>query len=302
MNELYRTVVQIVESETLVRAAEALHLTQPTLTRHVQQLERQFGLKLFDRVGKRLVLNHPGEVVYRYAKSLLMLEQKMLDELSAFGDPEVGTVYIGAGLTPSIYLLPPLLAWYRRRHERVQFQVRTGSSQEIWSALQQREIDFGIVTTIDPSWNNYESKPLVKDDLLLVAAPSHPLSESHSASLAEIAPFPFVVMQQGSGLRQLISELAEAHDTTLRIAMETDSLESLNRLVQSGAGLSFLPRTSVADDLSAGRLVQINLKDVHLGARTITLITRKDGPLSACSSQFLGEAVTFMKPNNLTYH
>lgn len=301
VNELYRTFVQIVESETLVRAAETLHLTQPTLTRHVQQLEREFGLKLFDRVGKRLVLNHPGEVVYRYAKSLLRLEQKMLAELSAFGDPEVGTVYIGAGLTPSIYLLPPLLAWYHKQHEKVQFQVRSGSSQEIWAALQQREIDFGIVTTIDASWDNYEVQPLMQDDLLLVAAPVHPLYELETATFAEITKFPFVVMQQGSGLRQLILELAASHGTTLHIAMETDSLESLNRLVQSGVGLSFLPRSSVADDLEMGRLVQIKLADVQLGARTITLITHKDGPLSACSSQFLSEAVQFVQPHSSTY-
>lgn len=298
MNELYRTVVQIVDSETLVRAAEALHLTQPTVTRQVQQLEREFGMKLFDRVGKRLVLNHPGEVVYRYARTLLALEQKMKDELTAFGDPEVGTVYIGAGLTPSIYLLPPLLAWYRLRHPQVQFQVQSGSSTEVWAALQQREIDLGIVTTVDAGWSNFEARPLMMDELLLVAAPGHALCTTATAHFLDVARYPLVLMREGSGLRRMILEVAATRQVSLRIAMETDSLESLNRLVQSGAGISFLPRSSVSDDLASGRLVQIDLEDVHLGARTITMITRKEGPLSANSGQFVAEAVGFLEDEN----
>ena len=294
MNELYRTMVQIVESETLVRAADVLHLTQPTVTRHVQQLERQLGMNVFDRIGKRLVLNHAGEVVYRYAKSLLSIEQKMADELSALGDPEVGTVYLGAGLTPSIYLLPPLLAWYRRRHPRVQFQVKSGSSDEVWANLQQREVDIGIVTTVDALWTDVHAVPLMRDPLLLVAPPGHPLVRQQTVNFVEVSKYPFVLMREGSGLRRMILDMALRLEVDIHVAMETDSLESLNRLVQNGVGLSFLPQSSVADDLGTERLIELCVADVELGSRTIMMVTRRGGQISACASQFREESVAFL--------
>ncbi|GGJ08647.1 LysR family transcriptional regulator [Alicyclobacillus cellulosilyticus] len=286
MDPRYQTFVQIVEHETLVRAAEALRLTQPTVTRQVQQLEAQVGMRLFDRIGKRLVLNRAGEIVYRYAKSCLLLEQKMRDELAAFLDPEAGTVYLGAGLTPSIYLLPPLLARYRRLHPHVQFQVRSGSSREVWAMLRQREVDLGVVTTVPADRDDLVQTPLVRDALRLVAAPGHPLTRFREVRLADAAQYPFVLMREGSSLRAIVERLVAARGATVRAAMETDSLESINRLVQQGIGIAVLPESAVQDDLLLGRLVSIPVVDADLGARTITLVARAEGSLPACAAQF----------------
>ncbi|MCL6631872.1 MAG: LysR family transcriptional regulator [Alicyclobacillus herbarius] len=287
MDTWLRTLVTVVESSTLVQAAESLHLTQPTVTRQLQQLEQQLGVRLFDRLGKRLVLNRAGEVVYHYAKSQQSLYDKMQAELGALADPYVGTVYLGAGLTPSIYLLPPLLAEYRRRHPQVRFQVTSGSSKEIAAALERREIDFGVVTTVDEGMTDFWTIPLLRDELLLVAAPGHPLAERGAASAAEWMQEPLVLMRKGSGLRRILDNLATEHGLTLQVAMETDSLESINRLVQLGVGLSCLPRSCVQDDIAAGRLAAIRTLDGELGARTITLIGRREGTLSACAGRFI---------------
>jgi DNA-binding transcriptional LysR family regulator len=284
--QLFETFVQIVEQETLVKAAAALNLTQPTLSRHVQQLEQQCGMPLFDRIGKKLVLNRAGELVYRYAKRHLALAEKMRDELNGFTDPEVGSVYLGAGLTPSIYLLPPLLALYREQHPGVTFHVRTGSSKEILASLRQREVDVGIVTTFYDAQGELQGTPLLEDDLLLVAAPTHPLAVRGSVTLAEAVQYPFVLMKQGSGLRKMLADLTAERGLPLTVAMETDSLESISRLVQHGVGISCLPRSSAVDDVAEGRLRVIQVEDARLGARTITLATRKDSIIPACADQF----------------
>jgi DNA-binding transcriptional LysR family regulator len=286
MFQLLETFVHIVEQETLVKAAATMHLTQPTVSRHVQQLEQQCGMPLFDRIGKKLVLNRAGELVYRYAKRHLALAEKMRDELNSFTDPEVGNVYLGAGLTPSIYLLPPLLALFREQHPGVTFYVRTGSSKETLDALMQREVDVGIVTTFQDQEGELLGTPLLEDDLLLVAAPTHPLAERGSVTLEEAVQYPFVLMKQGSGLRKMLADITAERDLPLTIAMETDSLESISRLVQHGVGISCLPRSSAMDDVGQGRLRVIQLEDVQLGARTITLAMRKDSIIPACAAQF----------------
>jgi DNA-binding transcriptional LysR family regulator len=286
MFQLLETFVHIVEQETLVKAAATMHLTQPTVSRHVQQLEQQCGMPLFDRIGKKLVLNRAGELVYRYAKRHLALAEKMRDELNSFTDPEVGNVYLGAGLTPSIYLLPPLLALFREQHPGVTFYVRTGSSKETLDALMQREVDVGSVTTFQDQEGELLGTPLLEDDLLLVAAPTHPLAERGSVTLEEAVQYPFVLMKQGSGLRKMLADITAERDLPLTIAMETDSLESISRLVQHGVGISCLPRSSAMDDVGQGRLRVIQLEDVQLGARTITLAMRKDSIIPACAAQF----------------
>jgi DNA-binding transcriptional LysR family regulator len=295
MMPVYRTLVAIVEHETLVSAAQALHTTQPTLTRQLQQIESEFGVQFFDRVGKKLVLNQAGELVYQYAKQFVTLESRMQDELSAFMNPEIGAIRIGAGLTPSIYLLPQLFKLYRMEHPLVQFHLRTGSSEEVFSSLLQGEIDLGVVTTLVHEGQEVTTQALIRDELLLVAPANHPLKMQMPAAIQDVAKYPVVLMAKGSGLRKIIDEIASDHGFKWDMVTETDSLESINRLVQSGLGLSVLPRSSVQDDLAQGKLTVIPLCDVELGARTITLITRATGYLPAVAALFARELPTLLK-------
>ncbi|MCL6446379.1 MAG: LysR family transcriptional regulator, partial [Alicyclobacillus sp.] len=277
--------LEVVEQASLTNAAAALHLTQPTLTRQIQQLEAQLGVPLFDRIGRRLVLNEAGESVYAHAKRLLAMEQALRDELQRFSDPEVGTIRIGAGVTPSIYLLPPVLSQYRAAHPGVVFDVRTGSSREVAAMVRARDIALGILTTLDTQVTDLTAVPLMRDPLVLVAAPGHPLLGAGAVHFHEAAPYPFVVMRSGSGLRQLVNELAGTSGWSPRIAMETDSLESSSRLVQLNAGLAVLPASCVHDDLRAGRLKQVPLVQ-PLPSRTLMLVRRKHGALPACAERF----------------
>jgi DNA-binding transcriptional LysR family regulator len=285
VNPLFESFVQIVETGSLVRAGEVLHRTQPTITRHLQQLEQQLGMPLFNRVGKRLVLNQAGEIVYRYAKSHLALQDRMRDEVSALGDPNRGTIYLGAGLTLSIYILPNILSEYRRRHPQIRFHVRSGSSRETYTSLIQREVDIGIVTTLVGT-EHVQAHPLFRDDLLIVASATHALASQPQLTFSQVAEHPFILLGEGSGLRNLVMEMTQSRGIAIQIAMETDSLESINRLVQCGAGISVLPRSSVQDDIMAGRLKELPVLDLELGARTVMLVTRTEGMLSAAAKQF----------------
>jgi len=290
MNGLYRAFVQVVRSDTVLAAAEVLHMTQPTLSRQIQQLEQMLGIHLFDRVGKRLLLNRAGELVYEYASGLIALEEKMYDALSSFSNPETGTVTIGAGLTPSIYLLPPVIAAYRQQHPGVSFRVHSKSSKETCAALERREIDMGVVTTVDDAYTSLIATPLMRDDLLVVASPQHALCHyprlSSGWTWRECADYPFVLMHVQSGLRSIVDKVANRMETPLSIAAETDSLESMNRLIQEQIGIGVLPTSAVREDVAAGRLCVIPITDTRLGSRTITLLERPGGVTANCALQF----------------
>ncbi|RIV18343.1 LysR family transcriptional regulator [Alicyclobacillaceae bacterium I2511] len=290
MNSLYRTFVQVVEQQTLVRAASHLHLTQPTVTRQLQQLEQQLGVRLFERIGHRLVLSRTGELAYGYAKSFLALEEKMQDELNSLANPEMGTIYMGAGLTPSLYLLPAVWGTYRKKHPQVYFQVRNGSSRDLLRALIDREIDLAVVTTVETLAEGWVTVPLWRDELILVTAPGGVLTGEAPVVLEELSLQPFVMLHGDAGLRRLLDDWARQRGVSWQVVMETDSLEALNRLVQQGVGLAFLPRSSVREDLAKGNLTVVNMgAALNLTPRTISLVHRAVSALPACAAAFCAD-------------
>jgi LysR family transcriptional regulator, low CO2-responsive transcriptional regulator len=286
---LYQTFVKVVDSETLSRAAEALHTTQPTVTRQIQQLERQLGVPLFERIGKRLIPTHAGRRVYEYAIELANVEGRMQDEIREYRDPEAGIIRMGAGLSPTLYRVPALLAAYAAKHPRVRFQVLTGSSRETIARLQRRDIDIAIVTTpprdAEPSMTCI---PLWQDQLSVVASPKHQLA-GKTCTLFEFVEQPMVVMHRDSGLRRLLHEtfVQAGVEHPIRPVIETDSLEAMSRFVQAGLGLAIIPWSAVREDVRVGRLATVALQNILLGSRTITSVVRQPDAITAAAQQFL---------------
>ncbi|GEO24428.1 LysR family transcriptional regulator [Alicyclobacillus acidoterrestris] len=282
----YQTFLTVVEHETVSAAAEVLHTTQPTVTRQIQQLERTLGTTLFDRVGKRLILTRAGAKVYDTARELLQTQTRLLDALSELTDPEQGTVRLGSGLTPCIYLLPNVIANYAAEHPAVRFHIVTGSSKEVTERLVRREIDLAFVTTPPADRDQFTAMPLWRDELCVVVAPSHPQAGVR-CSVGDMAEMPLILMRSDSGLRQIVDQKLGARQEGLRAVVETDSLEAISRFVQAGLGMAVLPKSAVADDVAQGRLAIVTLTDATLGARTITALTRRSSGLPAVTAAFV---------------
>lgn len=285
---LYQTFVDVVREQTLSRAAEKLHTTQPTVTRQIQQLERLLGVALFERIGKRLVVTDAGRRVYDYAVELASLESRMLEDLNAFVDPESGIIRIGSGLSPALYRLPAILSSYALLYPRVRFQVVTGSSKDTIQRLDERAIDIAIVTTPPHDDGPLDCLPLWHDQLVVVAPKAHALSGA-ACSVAQLVHQPMVVMHADSGLRHLVHEtfLQAGVDESIRPLVETDSLEAMSRFVQAGLGLAIMPWSAVQDDVREARLGMVRLTDIQLGSRTITAVSRHKGVLAAAAAAFL---------------
>ncbi|WP_368780766.1 LysR family transcriptional regulator [Alicyclobacillus fastidiosus] len=294
MLEAYQTFLAVVENETASAAAEVLHTTQPTVTRQIQQLERTLGTALFDRVGKRLILTRAGERVYDTARELLQTQHRLLDALSELADPEQGTVRLGSGLTPSIYLLPNVIANYAVRHPAVRFQIVTGSSKVMTERLKQREIDLAFVTTPPDDVTPFCAMPLWRDELCVVVSPTHQRAGMR-CSISDLAGMPFILMRSDSGLRHIVEEKLERGRGALRAVVETDSLEAISRFVQTGLGMGVLPKSAVLDDVAQQRLAVVELTDVQLGSRTITALTRRGGGLPAVTAAFVEFLPSFME-------
>ncbi len=288
MFESLRALVTVVSLGSVSEAARALHVTQPTVTRQIQQLERHFGQALFDRSGKRLSLTPAGERVHAYALEVLRKQEELAESLLEMSNPEAGLVRMGAGLSPTLYRLPAMVARYASMHPRVRFQVVTGSSKVTLERLASRVVDLAIVTTPPEDEAGVEQVALWRDELVAVAPSYHALAGKR-ATIVELAQYPLVVMHGESGLRRQIDDLLHRAgvERPAPPVMETDSLEAMNRFVQAGLGLAVVPWPAVADDVTQGRLKLVHIIGCDLGQRTVTLVWRKESHIPAAARAFI---------------
>lgn len=288
MHNPYNVFLTVLDCETISRAAQVLHTTQPTISRQIQQLERDLGVLLFDRVGKRLVLTRAGSRVAVHARQMHATNMRLLEELNAFTDPERGVIRVGAGLTPTIYRLPQIIAEYRVEHPHVQFQIRTGSSNQTLENLRQRDIDIAIVTTAPIDQLDLRTIPLWQDELHVVVDPAHALA-GKTVSIRRIVQENMVMMPIESSLRTIVETRIRPYldEDVFQPVIETDSLEAISRFVQARQGIALLPTSAVVDDIAAGRLANVFPSDVQFGSRTVTAVTRFDSSVSRATDLFL---------------
>lgn len=288
MIHVYETLLCVIDSETVSNAADRLHTTQPTISRQIQQLEAELGIRIFDRVGRRLVLTRAGERVAHYARELVATKTRMLDELNQFTDPERGIIRLGAGLTPTIYRLPQIIARYRLAHPLVGFQIQTASSSETMLRLRAREVDVAIVTTPPVDERDIQMVALWHDELHIVVSPSHRLA-GRTVSMEEIAKESLILMPVDSSLRAIVDKHIQTAEQGVRVVrpmIEIDSLEAIGRFVQANQGIALLPTSAVADDIAMNRLADIYPADVDLGSRTITAVVRTGFGMPAATMAF----------------
>ncbi|HVA38391.1 MAG TPA: LysR family transcriptional regulator [Candidatus Dormibacteraeota bacterium] len=260
----------VIESGTLTAAAEHFYVSQPVVSAHIRDLEREFGAKLLVRDGRRMVPTEAGRAVYDCAVDIQRVTTETKHLAAALQAGEAGGVTVGASHAPGDYLLPAVLAAFREGHPRVKVRLGITEPAEAYDRVLRGLYDFALVTSADvPS--TLHAEMLGYEPLLLVAAPSHPLAAAHAiapnALRGEQIIYPFFPSTQAwaeSCLRQLgIPELL--------VSMELGSLEAMKRAAAAGMGIALLYRFCVEAELRAGALVALDVAG-SLPAQPIVLV------------------------------
>jgi DNA-binding transcriptional LysR family regulator len=268
--ENFRLVVfrNVAERLSFRRAAEALYLTQPAVSLQIKALEEDLGLSLFERSGRAIVLTPAGELLLRYTRQVSGLLAEAERELAALSGELAGTLSIGASTTIAQYLLPRLLAEFRRTAPRIEFSVLSGNTETIVAALEQHRIDLGLIE--GPAHSQaVTAEPFLDDEIVLIASTAHEWSDRPFVTLQEIPSIPLLIREPGSGTRQVLElalERCGLKRSSLRVAMELDSTEAIKSAVAAGLGLGFVSRWALEQDLrldSAFRIIEVQKLKVH---------------------------------------
>lgn len=248
------------------KAARELFITQPAVTRHIHELEQQFKVRLFDRNGSRIRLTAAGTALLQHTEALFAVYRNLEFDMSTFTSQYNGQLNLGGSMTAAPYIIPPILAAFRRRYEDVQVSLTTGNTQQIEQALQRSQIDLGIVEGHSRN-ASIQYTEFVKDEIVLVSNSNHPLARRHSIRPDELTQIPLLLREPGSGTLEVVAHALKSVGiklSQLKKEMELNSTELIKLTLAHVPCMAFLSIHAVLKELQNKELTVIDVKGLTI--------------------------------------
>ena len=252
----------VARTQSLTRAAEESHVTQPAVSMQLKQLEQALGLPLFETAGRGIRLTEAGREMAGEIEQVLERLQHVEELAARWRGVRGGRVRLGVVSTAK-YFVPKLLAQFLRVHPGVDFRMTIHNREEILEALRGNTVDF-VIMGRPPEGLDCVATPFAPNLLGIVAAPGHPRSRRRHMKLAELSEEPFIVREPGSGTRAAMERFFSAERVKFRTTMEMASNESIKQAVMAGLGLGFLSLHTVRSELAWGRLALLDVAGLPL--------------------------------------
>lgn len=280
--------LEVARHNSFSRAAEKCFRTQPAISSQIRALEEEVGARLFDRTGGKVSLTAAGKAFLRWAEEIMVSRRAMVNALAEMERTPSGEIVVGANEATCLHVLPEVFAQFKRQFPKVSVNIQRAERAKTLESILDNSVDFGVVS-MPVNDARLTVSVIHRDELVLIAAPGHPLAKMKNVSVAELSQYPLVLPKLGR-TRDAIDNLFYSAQLKTNISMELDSSELLKRFVAANVGIGFAPRLNIADELRASSLVTIPLRDIEM-RRDLALVYRKDKALSRASLAFIDIAV-----------
>jgi DNA-binding transcriptional LysR family regulator len=278
----------VAETGSTTAAADRVALSQSAASAGLNELESSLRTKLFDRVGKRLMLNDNGRLLLPQARQMLDSATTIERQFADLQDFSGAGLHIGASTTIGIYLLPAILAAVSTADTLMHPRVTIANTADIATMVENFDLDAGLVE--GPCHQpGLQVEPWIADELVIVCAPTHPIlagQQNSRVGIKALRSAGWLLREPGSGTRAAVEHALVPHLHTLRAVGEFSNAEAIKHAAAAGLGLACLPRLVVRDFFDSGRLVQVRSSLPPLG-RHFYLIHHRDKILSARLTHFL---------------
>jgi DNA-binding transcriptional LysR family regulator len=266
---------KIVELGSFSKAAEALHLSQPTLTEHIKSLEDYLGVFVLDRLGREVLPTRAGEILYEYAQKMNDLNKEAEEEIKKFKGELKGELKVAASTIPGEYIVPGMLGRFREKFSGIHLSVMIEDTRRVITDILNNKIELGIVgaKVEDQKLEYYR---FATDELILVAPNLAPWSEMRSITVERLKEIPMVLREEGSGTRMGLEKALKNQgfdNVDLKVTTTLGSTAAVIQAIKSGVGCSILSRRAVKDELEKGILKHIAIakmkiiRDFHIVLR-----------------------------------
>jgi DNA-binding transcriptional LysR family regulator len=282
-----RAFCRIVAEGSFSRAADTLHITQPTISAQVQALEQHLGTRLFERSAKGIALTQAGRVFHDYAEQMLELAERAEEAIQQLRGLARGRLELGASTVPGHYILPAALAAFKAQHPAIEITLCVANSHDVRQAVRDARLEIGLVGEHVRD-ERLAFEPLIRDELVFVVRAEHPLAEARP-DLETLLRQPFVTREYGSGTRSTFEKALQKHGIAaekLPVVLELGSTEAVKAAIRTIDAVAVLSRWSVADERRLGLLHEIPCPEFEI-TRSFYLVWRANGYLSVAAETFL---------------
>jgi len=262
------------------KAATELYISQPAVSKHIQELEETYKTKLFERNGSKIALTPAGEILLKHTKNIFEIYREIDFDMSSFSKERQGLLRLGASTTISQYIISPVLARFHQKQKDIKVNLLNGNTEQIENALINKEIEIGIV---EGQSKNQSIKyiPFLKDELVLVCNTKNPFVKQNEISLDDLKTMKFITRERGSGTLEVIEYALKQVDfkiTDLQIEMQLGSTESIKSYLLNSDCFAFMSIHAVDKELKNNELMVLDVEKLSIERYfyIITLLGKSD--------------------------
>lgn len=264
----------VADNLSFTKAAKTLLISQPAVTRHINELERQLGVRLFRRLGNGIELTAEGDLLQSHARKIFSQYRAFEEELGRIQNVNSGSLLMGASTTISQYILPGILAQFKKRFPDVKVQLFSGNTETIEHMLLAEQIDLGLIegnsNLVQIHYENF-----VKDEIVLVARVGNKLLQKQEMALGLLPSIPLVLREAGSGTLDVIEAVLKSHNivlSDLNVEMQIGSTEGIKHYIQNSDAAAFLSIHTITRELAANQLMIVDVRGFDI-VRTLQFIS-----------------------------
>lgn len=272
-------------SKSFSRAAAELLISQPSVSIQVGELERQFGVELFEQIGKSVRLTEAGRILDDYAGRILGLIEETRRAIDEVKGLHRGRLLIGATPTPGTYLLPGLLGQLKKQHPHLEIALTIAGTRKIQEMVLKHELHVGVVGW-KVTFPDLTAVPMVTDELVLVVAPTHRFAELPAVTMSDLSGEPLILRERGSGTREALDDALHRAGVHITPVLELDGAEMVKQAVAANLGISILSRHAVDLEVASGRLRIIPIRGLRI-ERIISVVSHRDRRLPRVAEAFI---------------
>ena len=285
-----RSLAEVADLGSITRTAEKLHLTPPAIHKQLRSLESELGVRLYDRVGRRLQLTPAAEILLPYVRDLLADYDAALNALNEWKGVKKGLVRIGTGPAMSSYILPSMLKGFRRKFPNIELFVETGNTVNLLESLSKGSLDLVLIVSSglpeEPGFSVEMEWPF---EIVFVSSPK---AVRKNCRISELSQFPFILFKKGSRVENLIDRYFAEVGFHPRVIMRFDNPEAIKAMMRTGLGISMVPMWTVSADLRVRSLALIRQREHPLVSK-VALVVRKSLYVSQPVAAFIELARSF---------
>lgn len=292
-----KTFIAIAKLGSFGQAADLLGYAQSTVTNHIQLLEKEMGVRLFERLGHSVMLTEQGKAMLPYAEQVI----RLMSEIAKVGensDVPQGKLTIGTNESLGTYRLPGLLQEYQQAYPKVQMILKFINCDTIAEEIRKNNIDIGVIITNKVWEDDLAVEPLSHEPMLFLSQPDHPLAKKARVTPDDLSEACVILTEPGCSYRLTLQKIFGDFKITPQAILEASSIETIKQLIIHGLGISILPRFTVEKELSEGRLGAIAWTGPSLNY-AVQVVRHKDKWISPALKAFLSRLRSpYSEPGN----